>query len=41
MDIAKALKSHSELRVGMGIHSIPVSEVTDLNEQANIAAATN
>src|SRR5438132_13719716 len=39
MDIAKALKDHPELRVRMGIHSGPVNEVTDLNEQANIAGA--
>jgi TolB-like protein/Tfp pilus assembly protein PilF/class 3 adenylate cyclase len=38
-DIAKALKSHPEIRVRMGIHSGPVNEVTDLNEQANIAGA--
>src|SRR5437762_11767299 len=39
MEIARALKSHPELRVRMGIHSGPVNEVTDLNEQANIAGA--
>jgi len=38
-EISKALKSHPELRVRMGIHSGPVNEVTDLNEQANIAGA--
>src|SRR5438067_8316702 len=38
-EIAKALKSHPDLRVRMGIHSGPVKEVTDLNEQANIAGA--
>jgi TolB-like protein/class 3 adenylate cyclase/Tfp pilus assembly protein PilF len=37
--IAKALKSHPEIRVRMGIHSGPVNEVTDLNERANIAGA--
>src|SRR4029078_10943985 len=36
-EIAKALKNHPEIRVRMGIHSGPVNEVTDLNEQANIA----
>ena len=36
-EIARALKSHPEIRVRMGIHSGPVNEVTDLNEQANIA----
>src|ERR1700731_2082261 len=39
LEIAKALKNHPELRVRMGIHSGPVNEVTDLNEQANIAGA--
>jgi len=39
MEIAKALKSHPELRVRMGIHSGPVNEISDLNEQANIAGA--
>src|SRR5438876_8420215 len=39
MEIAKALKSHPELHVRMGIHSGPVNEITDLNEQANIAGA--
>src|SRR5690348_13449 len=38
-EIAKALKSHPETRVRMGVHSGPVNEVTDLNEQANIAGA--
>jgi TolB-like protein/class 3 adenylate cyclase/Tfp pilus assembly protein PilF len=38
-EIAKALKSHPEIRVRMGIHSGPVNAVTDLNEQANIAGA--
>src|SRR5216117_473467 len=39
MEISKELKHHPELRVRMGIHSGPVNEVTDLNEQANIAGA--
>src|SRR3989441_1962796 len=39
MEISKALKRHPELHVRMGIHSGPVNEVTDLNEQANIAGA--
>src|SRR6202162_6382536 len=37
IEIAKALRDYPELRVRMGIHSGPVNEVTDLNEQANIA----
>src|ERR1700720_4441121 len=39
IEIANALKDHPELRVRMGIHSGPVNEITDLNEQANIAGA--
>jgi adenylate cyclase len=39
MEISKALKKHPDLRVRMGIHSGPVREVMDLNEQANIAGA--
>ena len=37
LEISKGLKSHPELKVRMGIHSGPVNEITDLNEQANIA----
>ena len=39
LEISKQLKSHPELRVRMGVHSGPVNEITDLNEQANIAGA--
>ena len=39
VEIAKALRDHPELRVRMGVHSGPVNEVTDLNEQSNIAGA--
>ncbi|HEY4282375.1 MAG TPA: adenylate/guanylate cyclase domain-containing protein [Chthoniobacterales bacterium] len=39
LEISGALKSHPALRVRMGIHSGPVNEITDLNEQANIAGA--
>src|ERR1700761_8510400 len=39
LEIAKELKKHPELRVRMGIHSGPVNEIADLNEQANIAGA--
>ena len=39
LEIGKALKNHPELRVRMGIHSGPVNEISDLNEQANIAGA--
>ena len=39
MEIGKALKSHPELHIRMGIHSGPVNEISDLNEQANLAGA--
>src|SRR5215472_12608711 len=39
LEISKALKTHPDLKVRMGIHSGPVNEITDLNEQANIAGA--
>src|SRR5438105_3040253 len=39
LEISEELKNYPELRVRMGIHSGPVNEVTDLNEQANIAGA--
>jgi TolB-like protein/class 3 adenylate cyclase/Tfp pilus assembly protein PilF len=39
VEISRALKTHPELRVRMGIHSGPVNEVSDLNEQANMAGA--
>ncbi len=37
LEIAKALKSRPGLRVRMGIHSGPVSAVTDVNDRSNIA----
>ena len=39
LEIGKELKKHPDLRVRMGINSGPVNEITDLNEQANIAGA--
>src|SRR5246500_3343623 len=39
IEINRALKNYPQLRVRMGIHSGPVNEVSDLNEQANIAGA--
>jgi len=39
LEIVKELKKHPELQVRMGIHSGPVNEITDLDEQANIAGA--
>ena len=37
LEISRALKTYPELRVRMGVHSGPVSEVTDLNERTNVA----
>src|SRR5438874_3076774 len=39
IEIAKKLKEHPELRLRMGIHSGPVNEVRDVNDQVNIAGA--
>src|SRR5215510_10561518 len=39
LEISKALKAHPELQVRMGIHSGPVNEVADFNEQVNMAGA--
>ena len=39
LEISKALRSHSELHVRMGIHSGPVSGVMDVNDRSNIAGA--
>src|SRR6201987_3808014 len=39
IEIGKELKKYPELQVRMGIHSGPVNEIADLNEQANIAGA--
>ena len=39
LEIARALQTHPEIRVRMGIHSGPVNEVTDLNGRTNITGA--
>jgi TolB-like protein len=39
LEVSKEVKKHPELRVRMGIHSGPVNEIKDLNEQANVAGA--
>ena len=39
LEMAQALKEHPKVQVRMGIHSGPVSEVTDLNGRTNIAGA--
>src|SRR6266478_9321329 len=37
LEINKALRSRPELRVRMGVHSGPVSGITDVNDRSNIA----
>jgi len=37
LEISRALKAYPELRVRMGVHSGPVSAVTDLNDRTNAA----
>src|SRR5215470_14304247 len=39
VEISQAAKTHPEIQLRMGIHSGPVSEVTDVNERTNIAGA--
>jgi len=39
LEISKALQSHSELQVRMGVNSGPVSGITDVNDRSNIAGA--
>jgi TolB-like protein/class 3 adenylate cyclase/Tfp pilus assembly protein PilF len=39
LEISAAVKIHPEIHLRMGIHSGPVSDVTDVNERANIAGA--
>jgi len=39
LEVAEALQKHPELPVRMGIHSGPVSEVTDVSGRSNIAGA--
>jgi TolB-like protein len=39
LEIAEALKKHPEIAVRMGVHSGPVSEVSDVNGRTNITGA--
>jgi len=39
VEISEAVKAHPEIQLRMGIHSGPVSEVTDVNERTNVAGA--
>jgi serine/threonine-protein kinase len=37
MEIARALKSHPNIRLRMGVHSGPVDQVQDVNDRSNVA----
>ena len=39
LEIHQALKEHPDIRVRMGIHSGPVNQVTDVNDQINVAGS--
>src|SRR5438309_233431 len=39
LEVSEALRKHPEIPVRMGVHSGPVSEVTDVSGRANIAGA--
>jgi class 3 adenylate cyclase len=39
LEISRALRSHSDLQVRMGIHSGPVSGIMDVNDRSNIAGS--
>jgi len=39
LEISRALKSHSQFQVRMGVHSGPVNRVTDVNDKTNIAGS--
>ena len=39
LEIQQALKEHPNIRVRMGIHSGPVNQVTDVNDQVNVAGS--
>jgi TolB-like protein/class 3 adenylate cyclase/Tfp pilus assembly protein PilF len=39
LEISRALQSHSQFQVRMGVHSGPVNRVTDVNDKTNIAGS--
>src|ERR1700746_162556 len=39
LEISKALQDHPRIQLRMGVHSGPVSRVTDVNEKTNIAGS--
>jgi TolB-like protein/class 3 adenylate cyclase/Tfp pilus assembly protein PilF len=39
LEISRALQDHPSIRVRMGVHSGPISRITDVNEKPNIAGS--
>ncbi len=39
LEICRTLKDHAHIQVRMGVHSGPVSQITDVNDRTNIAGA--
>jgi TolB-like protein/cytochrome c-type biogenesis protein CcmH/NrfG len=39
IELSRELKKHPEVRVRMGVHSGPVSGITDVNDRSNVAGA--
>src|SRR5438067_6717271 len=39
LEISEALKAYPQLKLRMGVHSGPVSGVTDVNDRSNVAGA--
>jgi len=37
LEITRALKNHPRLRLRMGVHSGPIDQITDVNDQINVA----
>src|SRR5881409_447960 len=41
LEISRALKSHSQFQVRMGVHSGPVNRVHDVNDKTNVGSGIN
>src|SRR6266571_3295998 len=39
LEIQQALKEHPDIQLRMGIHSGPVNQITDVNDQVNVAGS--
>src|SRR6185503_15596928 len=39
LEVGKALKSHPEIQLRMGVHSGPVNQIIDVNDRSNVAGA--